>query len=114
MQPTRPASHAQPEGTVPIEFGGQLTGAGTAATYDVVLSRHVLWALPDPVEALRRWSALLRPEGRLVLVEGDGRGDELPLAERVPLHLDTLGAPCPPESACVSILPEDAPRSWSM
>lgn len=39
-------------------------------TYDVVLSRHVLWALPDPVEALRRWSALLRPGGRLVLVEG--------------------------------------------
>lgn len=40
------------------------------ATYDVVLTRHVLWALPDPVEALRRWVALLRPEGRLVLVEG--------------------------------------------
>lgn len=39
-------------------------------TYDVVLTRHVLWALPDPVEALRRWVALLRPEGRLVLVEG--------------------------------------------
>lgn len=40
------------------------------ATYDVVLTRHVLWALPDPLEALRRWVALLRPEGRLVLVEG--------------------------------------------
>lgn len=40
------------------------------AAYDVVLTRHVLWALPDPVEALRRWVALLRPEGRLVLVEG--------------------------------------------
>lgn len=40
------------------------------ATYDVVLTRHVLWALPDPVEALRRWVALLRPGGRLVLVEG--------------------------------------------
>ncbi|CAB4773584.1 unannotated protein [freshwater metagenome] len=38
--------------------------------YDVVLTRHVLWALSDPVEALRRWVALLRPEGRLVLVEG--------------------------------------------
>jgi SAM-dependent methyltransferase len=38
--------------------------------YDVVLTRHVLWALPDPVEALRRWDALLVPEGRLVLVEG--------------------------------------------
>lgn len=42
--------------------------------YDAVLCRHVLWALPDPVAALRRWATLLRPSepvGRLVLVEGD-------------------------------------------
>ena len=37
---------------------------------DVVLSRHVLWALPDPDAALARWVDLLRPGGRLVLVEG--------------------------------------------
>jgi ubiquinone/menaquinone biosynthesis C-methylase UbiE len=37
---------------------------------DVVLARHVLWALPDPAAALARWVGLLRPEGRLVLVEG--------------------------------------------
>lgn len=37
---------------------------------DVVLARHVLWTLPDPVAALRRWTALLRPGGRLVLIEG--------------------------------------------
>jgi ubiquinone/menaquinone biosynthesis C-methylase UbiE len=37
---------------------------------DVVLARHVLWALPEPVVALRRWCALLRPAGTLVLVEG--------------------------------------------
>ena len=37
---------------------------------DVVLSRHVLWALPDPDDALRRWVRLLAPGGRLVLVEG--------------------------------------------
>jgi SAM-dependent methyltransferase len=41
-----------------------------AEHYDVVLSRHVLWALPDPAAALERWCGLLRPEGRLVLVEG--------------------------------------------
>src|SRR6476659_4867628 len=41
-----------------------------AGSYDVVLARHVLWALPDPVAALRRWCALLRPAGTLVLVEG--------------------------------------------
>jgi SAM-dependent methyltransferase len=36
----------------------------------VVLSRHVLWALPDPPDGLRRWLELLAPGGRLVLVEG--------------------------------------------
>jgi SAM-dependent methyltransferase len=40
------------------------------ATYDVVLSRHVLWAMPSPAAALDRWTALLRPGGRLLLVEG--------------------------------------------
>ena len=35
-----------------------------------MLVRHVLWAMPDPAEALRRWVALLRPGGRLLLVEG--------------------------------------------
>ncbi|MFJ2958832.1 methyltransferase domain-containing protein [Streptomyces sp. NPDC087270] len=38
--------------------------------FDVVLVRHVLWALPDPGAVLRRWADLLRPGGRLVLVEG--------------------------------------------
>jgi 2-polyprenyl-3-methyl-5-hydroxy-6-metoxy-1,4-benzoquinol methylase len=39
--------------------------------FDVVLCRHVLWALPDPSAALARWVALLRPGGRLLLVEGE-------------------------------------------
>ncbi|MBF8172438.1 class I SAM-dependent methyltransferase [Streptomyces olivaceus] len=38
--------------------------------FDTVLVRHVLWTLPDPGRALRHWRELLRPEGRLVLVEG--------------------------------------------
>jgi SAM-dependent methyltransferase len=41
-----------------------------AGSFDVVLSRHVLWALPDPAAGLARWVALLAPGGRLVLVEG--------------------------------------------
>ncbi|MCS7475685.1 class I SAM-dependent methyltransferase [Umezawaea endophytica] len=40
------------------------------ASVDVVFARHVLWALPDPDAALARWLRLLRPGGRLVLVEG--------------------------------------------
>ncbi|GEP33832.1 SAM-dependent methyltransferase [Nocardioides szechwanensis] len=42
----------------------------TPATYDVVLCRHVLWALPDPAAALARWRGLLAPGGRVVLIEG--------------------------------------------
>ena len=30
----------------------------------------MLWALPDPSASLARWVRLLRPGGRLVLVEG--------------------------------------------
>jgi SAM-dependent methyltransferase len=38
--------------------------------YDVVLCRHVLWALPSPGTVVERWVELLAPGGRLVLVEG--------------------------------------------
>ncbi|MEV4596255.1 class I SAM-dependent methyltransferase [Amycolatopsis sp. NPDC049253] len=38
--------------------------------FDVVLVRHVLWAMPDPAAAVARWVELLRPGGRLVLIEG--------------------------------------------
>ena len=41
------------------------------ASVDVVLCRHVLWALPEPALAVERWVRALRPGGRLVLVEGD-------------------------------------------
>lgn len=30
-------------------------------SYDVVLSRHVLWAMPDPTRAFTRWVDLLAP-----------------------------------------------------
>jgi SAM-dependent methyltransferase len=41
-----------------------------SASFDVVLARHVLWAMPDPSAALARWVELLRPGGRVVLIEG--------------------------------------------
>lgn len=41
--------------------------------FDVVLSRHLVWTLPDPEAALREWVTRLRPGGRLVLVEGRWR-----------------------------------------
>ncbi|GAA0330526.1 class I SAM-dependent methyltransferase [Actinoallomurus spadix] len=41
--------------------------------FEVVLSRHLMWTLPDPEAALREWVQRLRPGGRVVLVEGRWR-----------------------------------------
>jgi len=39
-------------------------------TIDVVLVRHLTWTLPDIGAALLRWAALLKPDGRLIAIEG--------------------------------------------
>lgn len=41
-----------------------------AGSFDAVTNRHLLWTLRDPERALRSWHALLRPGGRLVLIDG--------------------------------------------
>jgi SAM-dependent methyltransferase len=54
--------------------------------YDVVLSRHVLWAMPDPETAFARWVGLLGPDGVVVLVEGSwhtGAGLTAAVCERI-------------------------------
>jgi SAM-dependent methyltransferase len=56
------------------------------ASYDAVLCRHVLWAMPDPAATLGRWIDLLVPGGRLLLVEGRWfNGAGLSAAETVAL-----------------------------
>ena len=42
----------------------------TAASFDLVVSRHVLWTLPHPEAAIDEWIRVLRPGGRLVVVDG--------------------------------------------
>ncbi|MGH3854752.1 MAG: class I SAM-dependent methyltransferase [Pseudonocardiaceae bacterium] len=39
-----------------------------AGSWDAVVSRHLLWTLPDPLGALRCWRAAA-PDGRLVLLD---------------------------------------------
>jgi ubiquinone/menaquinone biosynthesis C-methylase UbiE len=61
-----------------------------AGTFDLVISRHVLWTLPHPEAAIDEWIRLLRPAGRLVVVDS---------------HLDpraSAGAPPPAENARTS------------
>lgn len=41
-----------------------------AESFDLVISRHVLWTLPHPEAALDDWIRVLRPGGRLVVIDG--------------------------------------------
>ena len=38
--------------------------------FDVIVCRHLLWALPEPEQVLQNWVELLKPKGRLLLIEG--------------------------------------------
>ncbi len=41
-----------------------------AGSFDLVISRHVLWTLPHPEAAIDEWLRVLRPGGRLVIIDG--------------------------------------------
>ena len=38
--------------------------------FDVIICRHLLWALPEPEQILQRWVEFLKQKGRLILIEG--------------------------------------------
>lgn len=39
-------------------------------SFDAICSRHLFWTLPQPEIALHNWRRLLRPGGRLVIIDG--------------------------------------------
>lgn len=45
------------------------------ASFDLAISRHVLWTLPHPEAAIDEWLRVLRPGGRLATIDG-ARYDE--------------------------------------
>jgi ubiquinone/menaquinone biosynthesis C-methylase UbiE len=44
-------------------------------SFDLAISRHVLWTLPHPEAAIDEWMRVLRPGGRLAIIDG-ARYDE--------------------------------------
>lgn len=41
------------------------------ATFDAVVTRHLVWTLPDPETAFAEWFRVLKPGGTLLIVEAD-------------------------------------------
>jgi ubiquinone/menaquinone biosynthesis C-methylase UbiE len=44
-------------------------------SFDLVVSRHVLWTLPHPEAALDEWIRVSRPGGRVVIIDGSQYND---------------------------------------
>jgi ubiquinone/menaquinone biosynthesis C-methylase UbiE len=40
------------------------------SSFDIVVSRHVLWTMPHPELAIDEWIRVLRPGGRLAVIDG--------------------------------------------
>ncbi|MBP2132213.1 ubiquinone/menaquinone biosynthesis C-methylase UbiE [Methanomicrobium sp. W14] len=39
-------------------------------TFDCVVNRHLLWTLPNPKEALDNWCRVIRPKGKVLVIDG--------------------------------------------
>lgn len=40
-------------------------------SFDAVVNRHVLWTLPNPGKAIAEWRRVLKPGGKVVIVDGN-------------------------------------------
>lgn len=41
------------------------------AAYDAITNRHLVWTLVDPLAAFKEWHRVLKPGGKLLIVDGD-------------------------------------------
>lgn len=39
--------------------------------FDLIISRYVVWTLPDPAKAIREWHRVLKPGGRMGIIDGN-------------------------------------------
>jgi ubiquinone/menaquinone biosynthesis C-methylase UbiE len=40
-------------------------------SYDVIITRHLVWTLVDPAAAFAHWFSLLKPGGKVLIIDGD-------------------------------------------
>ncbi|MCL0047415.1 class I SAM-dependent methyltransferase, partial [Thermodesulfovibrionales bacterium] len=56
-------------------------------TFDVVINKWLLWTLPAPEKAISEWRRVLKPGGRLIIVDGNWWDFRKSWAKRTWYHL---------------------------
>lgn len=51
-------------------------------SFDAVVSRYVLWTVPDPEKAISEWKRVLKPGGKVVIVDGNWYSNENSIKRR--------------------------------
>ncbi|MBU4201771.1 MAG: class I SAM-dependent methyltransferase [Candidatus Altiarchaeales archaeon] len=46
-------------------------------SFDAIVSRHVLWTLPNPENAIREWHRILKPRGKVIIIDGEWSSDSI-------------------------------------
>jgi ubiquinone/menaquinone biosynthesis C-methylase UbiE len=73
---------AQNAADVRFEEGDAENLRFAAASFDLTICRHVLWTLPHPEAAIAEWIRVLRPGGRVVVIDGQFDPAALPPPQR--------------------------------
>ena len=84
--------------SIRFEEGDAERLAFAPAAFDLVISRHVLWTLAHPEAAIDEWMGVLRPGGRLVIVDGQfdaGAGPPPPGSARTSAEYAAIGEQLP-------------------
>ncbi|MFP8954244.1 class I SAM-dependent methyltransferase [Natrialbaceae archaeon A-arb3/5] len=66
----------QSELSVEFQRGDAENLAQSDSAYDLITARHLIWTLPSPERAIDEWRRVVRPGGRIVLIEGHWDFDE--------------------------------------
>jgi ubiquinone/menaquinone biosynthesis C-methylase UbiE len=74
----------------------------TVSSYDVVVTRHLVWTLVDPPAAFAEWFSLLKPGGKLLVVDGDFVSPTWVSRLRKLLESAGMAAPAPAAGADLS------------
>ncbi|MGA1834288.1 class I SAM-dependent methyltransferase [Rhizobium wenxiniae] len=67
------------------------------AEFDVIITRHLVWTLPAPAKAFEDWYRVLKPGGRVLIVDADTtpRGLRSRLLQKLSALAKKFGTPAP-------------------